>query len=219
MKIHLKNLNLNRLRQYDKEAVRETKHILKNLLVQNMGKPSVLANLSEKKSLDRPELKNALQQLGHNLTEDQVDIMMYYINPYHGGKITKDNINKAAGHLQRFDDNVTTDLRDGVSVASSRLGSVASYRSAASVNKQVEKVKKELEDKALQGVVSETEFRDVITREFPLLRNDQLDTIVHESAKKPNKPEKIYDEVIPKQVMENNVKKSYIVSPELFIPL
>ena len=201
MKTHLKNLNLNRIRNFDKEEVRQTKHLLKKLLSDNLGKSSVLKGLSEKRSLAKEDLKGAMQNLGHPLNENQLDIMMYYINPYHAGKISKDNINKAAGNLQRFDDNVTTDMRDGVSVASSQLGSVASFKSTASIKNQIDRVKDQLIQKSTKGVIFEPEFRDIISKEFPLLTPNQLDEIVQDSAKVPNNPDKIYHAVLPKHLI------------------
>jgi hypothetical protein len=111
-----------------------------------------------------------------------------------------------ASNLQRFNDNVTADLNDGISVSSSRLGSMASFKSSASVQKRIENIKHDLQAKAVSGSVMEDEFRDAIYREFPLLRSDKLDHIVNESAKKPNRPDKIFDQVIPKYVSLKDVR-------------
>ena len=71
MKTHLKNLNLNRIRNFDKEEVRQTKHLLKKLLSDNLGKSSVLKDLSDERSLAKEDLKGAMQKLGHPLNDDQ----------------------------------------------------------------------------------------------------------------------------------------------------
>lgn len=204
IKAHLKRFNLERLRSLDKDEVKKSKNLLKKVLAENAGNFNALKANAKSKSFSRQELAAALSDLGYKgVTEDQVDVMMYYINPYHQGKVSKANIDRAVGRLEHLGDGVTADLRDGVSVASSQLGSMPSMFES-SHSGSIDTIKRRLNEiKSSNGTVLEKDFRLVIAEELPHLQTDTIDQIVSESMKKPNRPHKIFDEVIPGIVMKS----------------
>lgn len=149
------------------------------------------------------DLREVLGQLGHKVTDNQIDVMMFYLNPYHDGKISKSNIEKATRNIDRFEnDRVTADLRDGVSVASSQLGSLPSVGSRFEID-HLARVKNRLQEIAVNGKVREDDFRKVVCSELDQLPQEQLDLVVQQAFKVTNNPSKIFDSVLPKAISCN----------------
>lgn len=203
VKAHLKNLNLNKLKALDKEEVRRTKGFLRAVLQANSTNPELLKNFPKGRSLKVDDLREVLGQLGHRVTDDQLNVMMYYINPYNDGKVSRSNIEQATRHVDRLaSDQVTADLRDGVSVASSVLGSAPSLRSKVETE-QLERVKRNLEGLAVKGKVREEDFRRVISTELDNLPEEQIDFVIEQASKVPNNPSKIFDKFLPRAINSN----------------
>ena len=187
----------------DKEEVRRTKKFLKCVLEANSTNPKILKSFPGGRSLGMQDLREVLGQLGHKVTDNQIDVMMFYLNPYHDGKISKSNIEKATRNIDRFEnDRVTADLRDGVSVVSSQLGSLPSVGSRFEID-QLARVKDSLQEIAVNGKVREDDFRKVVCSELDQLPKEQLDLVVQQAFKVTNNPNKIFDSVLPKAISCN----------------
>ena len=64
--------------------------------------------------LDKSKLSALSSKYGYNLSNQQLDILMYYVKPDNNGLISSNQLMRAADRPERLAENVTVDLRDGV---------------------------------------------------------------------------------------------------------
>lgn len=119
MRSEQRNRNLEHLRGMDKEEVRATKALVGQILRENRENPEVLESLARGERLGKVDVYALLKKAGHDFTNKQLDVFMYYVNPQHNGYISRRNLLHAASDTKFLNDSVTADLRDGLSIESS----------------------------------------------------------------------------------------------------
>lgn len=119
MRSEQRNRNLEHMRGMDKEEVRATKALVRQILLENRENPEVLESLARGERLGKVDVYALLKKTGHDFTNKQLDVFMYYVNPQHNGYISRRNLLHAASDINFLNDSVTADLRDGLSIESS----------------------------------------------------------------------------------------------------
>lgn len=187
----LKNHNLQKLRQIDKEIVRETKRKVREMLEQKKNDPQFLNRLTSDKDctkLDKNKLGGILGSMGYDFDPTQLDILMFYVDPYHQGAVQPRQVEKAAQKAHQLNDNVTEDLQGNYSV--SRVSSGTSLRSnnsnlsqrSTATQQRVENLATLLKEKTRNGMIPEEDFKSIVKNQMPHLHQNDIDQLVSEAV-------------------------------------
>ena len=186
MRVSFKNANLEKLKNIGKDKINETKSILKRIISTNKNLKGIIAH--QNRIITRERLGEITQELGYSLNRDQVEVMMYYIDPHHHGHITIDKIDAAVRHPGRLEDTISRDIDGTYTInsnsESSRKHNTNNNRSECSVgtNDRVKILKDELVNRARNGRIREGEFREVVHRMMPHLQTSDVDMIIEEAT-------------------------------------
>ena len=187
IKSTIKNLNLERMRGVDIETIRQTKEQIKLFLESLKRDPSLYSSVNQNEVLDKTRLYALSSKYGHKLSNQQLDILMYYIKPDNDGQVTSSQLIRAADRPERLEDSVTADLRDGIRsvTGSSVLSNFSDVEiPAAQLGNQYSKMgklKQEMDKALVNGTIKEDDFRVLIQNNLPFLSRSEVDQIIQDA--------------------------------------
>ncbi len=191
MKVGQRNRNLEKLRSIEKDHIHETKAILKRILATNKNIGQVFAGHG--RLINKEQFGRITRELGFSLNPEQLEVVLYYIDPTHQGTVTIDKINRAIQNPSRLDDTVSQDL------ASRRSPSSASTNlsvSSAGTGLRVERLKEELKKRCLDGKIQEEDFREVVRSQMPYLETTDIDRMVDDALSHKESGRKRADNIV-----------------------
>lgn len=191
MKVGQRNRNLEKVRSMDKDHIRETKAVLRRILATNSNLGRALAGQS--RAIDKERFGQIARELGFSLDPDQLEVIMYYIDPSHQGTVTVDKISSAIQHPTRLDDSVSRDLESRRSPLSA---STHLSESSAGTGLRVERLKAELRRRCVGGKIQEEDFRDAVRSQMPHLGAGEIDRMVDDALSHKETGRKRADNII-----------------------